>query len=613
MIRITFLSNGGKTVEAAENSNLLRVSLREQGGIPFKCGGGLCGTCRCQVVEGIEHTDQIKPKERKHLSEADIANNMRMACQTFVAGDIAVAWSGSPKVPDRMSAPAPLPPTRSQRGREMSTAALARPAPDVDADVFLNHIDGEWTRSSTRITFANTNPADTNDVVGHFQASSAQDAARAVQAAHAAFAAWRAAPVSVRAGVLERAAAHLEARADQIAAELTREEGKPLGQSREEVVRAARTLRFYAVEAQTITGEVFPQDDAAMEVSTLREPLGVVSVITPWNFPISIPARKIAPALVTGNTVVFKPSSDAPLSGYRLAEAFIAAGLPRGVLNFVTGSATEIGPALTEPEQVRAVTFTGSTEAGRRIQQSVAFTTRTQMELGGKNPLVVMEDADLDQAVELAIKGGLSLNGQACTGTSRIIVMAQVKAAFTERLVARVSALRIGPGTMSGTEIGPLATARQLETVLGYIEVGKGEATLLCGGERLTGGIFERGYYVRPAVFTDVTQAMRIAQEEIFGPVLAIIEADDYADALAKANDTPYGLSAAIVTSNPRHMHAFARDIQSGTVKINRTTTGNLINAPFGGLKQSSTSTFRESGRAGLDFFLQTKTVYRGC
>lgn len=495
----------------------------------------------------------------------------------------------------------------------MSTAALLRPAPDATAQTFLNHIDGAWSASAAGATFADVNPADTSDVVGHFQGSTAADAARAVAAAAAAFAGWRASPVSARAAVLERAAASLEARADTIAAELTREEGKPLGQSREEVLRAARTLRFYAVEAQTVTGEVFPQDDPAMEVSTVREPLGVVSVITPWNFPISIPARKIAPALATGNTVVFKPSSDAPLAGYRLAEALIEAGLPKGVLNFITGGAAEIGPAITEPACVRAVTFTGSTAAGARIQKAVAFTTRTQMELGGKNPLLVVEDADLDLAVDLAVKGGLSLTGQACTGTSRIIVVPPVKAAFTQKLLARIAALKVGPGTEKGADIGPLATARQLESVLGYIEIGKREARLLCGGERITEAPFDRGYYVRPAVFTDVTQSMRIAREEIFGPVLAIIEAKDFAEALAFANDTEYGLSAAIVTRNPRHMHLFAREIEVGTVKINRTTTGNLINAPFGGLKQSSTSTFRESGRAGLDFFLQTKTIYRGC
>ena len=479
--------------------------------------------------------------------------------------------------------------------------------------VFLNLIGGHWTASRGGALFDDVNPADVSDVVGRFQASVRADADAAVAAAAAAFASWRRVPVSERARILTAAAARLEAGAGRFAEELTREEGKPLAQSRDEFLRAAQTLRFYAVEGQAQSGETFASDDPDMDVFTLREPLGVVTVITPWNFPVSIPARKIAPALVTGNTVVFKPASDAPLSGYRLVEALVEAGLPPGVLNFITGAPGAIGAAITEPEVVRAVSFTGSTAAGEAIHRAVAFTTRTQMELGGKNPLIVMEDADLDLAVDLAVKGGLSLNGQACTGTSRILVAAPVRDAFTRRLVDRVRALKIGDGRTPGMDLGPLANARQLDTVLGYVAIGKGEATHLLGGDRLTGGAFDRGYYVSPAVFTDVTQSMRIAREEIFGPVLAIIETTDYADALAKANDSEYGLSAAIVTRNPRYMHAFARDIQSGTVKINRTTTGNVINAPFGGLKRSSTSTFRESGRVGLEFYTQTKTVYRGC
>ncbi|WP_420998093.1 aldehyde dehydrogenase family protein [Cupriavidus sp. 30B13] len=480
-------------------------------------------------------------------------------------------------------------------------------------DEFANHINGEWTKSASGRTFDNVNPADTDDIVGRFQASTAEDAQAAVAAAAAAFEAWKKTPITRRAKILNGAADWLEANAGQIAEELTREEGKALNLSKDEVLRSAQTIRFYAVEGQSFAGETYPQDDADMLVYSQREPLGVVTVISPWNFPVSIPARKIAPALIAGNTVVFKPSSDAPLSGYRLAQAFIEAGMPKGVLNFITGRAGDVGPAITEAPAVRAISFTGSTAAGQHIHRSVSLSTRTQMELGGKNPLIVMEDADLDRAVDLTIKGGFSLSGQACTGTSRVLVMASVKAAYTEKLLAKVRTLKIGSGMTPGMDLGPLATRKQLETVLGYVDIGKAEATHLCGGERLTGGEFDKGFYVAPAIFTDVTQQMRIAREEIFGPVIAIIEASSYADAIAKANDTEYGLSAAIVTSNPRYAHDFASDIQSGTVKINRTTTGNLINAPFGGLKQSSTSTFRESGRAGLEFYTQIKTVYRGC
>lgn len=480
-------------------------------------------------------------------------------------------------------------------------------------EAFRNHIDGEWTWSASEKTFDNTNPADTRDIVGRFQASTAADARAAVEAAAAAFAGWKRTPISRRAKILQSAADYLEANAEEFAEELTREQGKSLLLARDEILRSAQTLRFYAIEGQSFSGETFPNDDPDMIVYTQREPLGVVTVITPWNFPLSIPARKIAPALISGNTVVFKPSSDAPLIGYRLTEALVKSGIPKGAFNFVTGSAADVGPAITESPSVRAVSFTGSTAAGERIHRAVALTTRTQMELGGKNPLIVMEDADLDQAVDLTIKGGLSLTGQACTGTSRILVMAAIKAQFTEKLVARVRALKIGSGMTAGMDIGPLATQQQLETVLAYVAAGKQEATHVCGGERLTGAAYEHGYYVTPAIFTGVTQAMRIAREEIFGPVLAIIEVSSYEDALAKANDTEYGLSAAIATRNPRYMHRFAQDIQAGTVKINRTTTGNLVNAPFGGLKRSSTSTFRESGRTGLEFYTQIKTVYQGC
>jgi aldehyde dehydrogenase (NAD+) len=478
---------------------------------------------------------------------------------------------------------------------------------------FRNRIDGDWVRSGSRKLFDNINPAEISDVVGRFQASTSADARSAVDAASAAFEAWKNAPVSSRATVLNRAANYLEGNADRFANEITREQGKALNLAKDEILRSAQTLRFYAVEGQSFTGETFPNDDADMTVYTLREPLGVVSIITPWNFPVSIPSRKIAPALITGNTVVFKPSSDAPLSGYRLVEAFVEAGIPKGVLNFVTGSAADVGPAITEPAAVRAISFTGSTAAGEHICRAVGFTTRTQMELGGKNPLIVMEDADLDKAVDLTIKGGLSLAGQACTGTSRVLVMKQVQTEFIAKLATRVKALKIGSGLTPGMDMGPLATAKQLDTVLRYISIGKKEATLVCGGERLTGHGFDNGYYVSPAIFSGVTQDMTIAREEIFGPVISIIEIESYADAIAKANDTEYGLSAAIATRNPRYMHDFARDIQSGTVKINRTTTGNLINAPFGGLKRSSTSTFRESGRTGLEFYTQIKTVYRGC
>jgi alpha-ketoglutaric semialdehyde dehydrogenase len=477
---------------------------------------------------------------------------------------------------------------------------------------YFNHIDGEWCASIAGETFDNLNPADTRDVIGRFQASRAVDAHGAVRAAQSAFASWKKLSVAARAKYLLTAADYLEQRADAFGEELTREEGKSRALARDEFLRSAQTLRFYAIEAQSFGGETFPADDPKLTVYTLREPLGVVTVISPWNFPVSIPARKIAPALVCGNTVVFKPSSDAPLSGLRLVEAFVAAGIPRGVLNLVTGRASEVGPAIIEAPEIRAISFTGSTEAGEQIHRAASMSTRTQMELGGKNPLIVLEESDVPLAVDLAIKGGYSLTGQACTGTSRVLVTPRAKAAFVTQLKERAASLKIGSGMTPGVEIGPLATAGQLRTVLEYIEIGKQEARLAAGGHALTDGEYAHGYFVEPTIFVDVPRDARIAREEIFGPVISVIDVVDYDDAIAVANDSPYGLSAALVTQNATLMHRFAEDIEAGTVKINRTTTGNLVNAPFGGLKRSSTATFRESGRDGLEFYLQIKTIYRG-
>lgn len=477
---------------------------------------------------------------------------------------------------------------------------------------FGNLIDGQWRGARGGRRFETRNPADTRETVARYAASDGEDAAEAVAAAARAFAAWRATPITRRARILTDAAASIEQRADTLARELTREEGKLLALARDEFLRTAQTLRFYAVEAQTLGGETFPQDDPAMHVYTRRDPLGVVTAITPWNFPVSIAARKLAPALATGNTVVFKPASVAPGPGVRLAEALQAAGLPPGVLNLVTGAASAVGPAITTAPEVRAITFTGSTAAGEQIHRSVPFTTRTQMELGGKNPLIVLDDADLDLAVDLAVKGGLSLTGQACTGTGRLLVTRGIKAEFTRRLVQRVQALVIGPGLQAGVDITPLASAQQLDSVLTHLARGREEARHLCGGERPTGAALAHGHYLSPAVFDEVTPDMHLAREEVFGPLLAVIEVADCAEAIAVANDSDYGLAAAICTRDARAMHRFAQDIEAGTVKINRTTTGNLVNAPFGGVKRSSTSVLRESGRAGLEFFTSTKTVYHG-
>ena len=476
----------------------------------------------------------------------------------------------------------------------------------------LNLIGGAWVPASDGATFENRNPADTSDLVSTHAAATERDARAAVDAAAAAFPAWRAMAPGKRAAILDKAAAHLEAHAEQYGAELCREEGKLQSLAVAEVKRAAQTLRFYAVEGQTLTGETFPNDDPGQLVYTQLEPLGVATVITPWNFPVSIPARKIAPALITGNTVVFKPASDAPLIGLRLAEAFAAAGIPEGVLNLVIGPARAVGPAITADPRVRAISFTGSTAAGQTIHRSVPLTTRTQMELGGKNPIIVMPDADIDTAVGLTIAGGFNLTGQACTGTSRVLVHAEIHDAFLAKLIEKTAALTVGPGADAATKVGPLASKAQLDNVLGYIEAGKAEATLSHGGRQLTDPPLDKGHFVEPTIFSGVAPDARIAREEIFGPVLAVMEVKSYDQAVEIANDSDYGLSASLVTNDFGLIQRFPGDIEAGTVKVNRTTTGNLVNAPFGGVKCSSTATFRESGRAGLDFFTQSKTVYLG-
>lgn len=484
---------------------------------------------------------------------------------------------------------------------------------ETSTKTYGNYIDGEWVESESKQTFESINPANIRECVGRFQASVAADVVRAIEAAERAFPAWASTPPSQRAAILNKAADLLESRVDQYAEELTREEGKPLNDSKMEIRRSAQTLRYYAVEGQSFTGETFPNDDPNMLVYTLREPLGVASIITPWNFPISIPSRKIAPALITGNTVVFKPSSETPLIALRLVEALHEAGIPKGVINLVTGSAAQTGGPLASHPAVRAISFTGSNAAGEAIHRAASLTTRTQMELGGKNPLIVMEDGDLDLAVNLAVKGGYSLTGQACTGTSRVIVMESVAGEFVEKLAAKTRSLKIADGFTPGVDITPLASAKQLKNVLEYVRIGKEEgATLVCGGERLDGPDYEHGYYVTPAIFADVKAEMRIAQEEIFGPVIAVIAVASFEEAIAVANGVSYGLSASIVTRDIATAQKYTKQIQAGTVKVNRTTTGNLINAPFGGIKNSSTSTFRESGRVGLEFFTQTKTVYFG-
>ncbi len=479
------------------------------------------------------------------------------------------------------------------------------------SETYLNCIGGEWVESQSGETFANVNPADTGEVVGRFQASTAADARAAIEAAAEAAPAWRRTPAPKRGEILAAAARIIERDLDDIAEGLTREEGKTLPEAKGETARAVQIFDYFAQEGRRLSGETTPSEFERTLLYTVKEPLGVVGIITPWNFPVAIPAWKIAPALVAGNAVVFKPASNAPLTALRVVKALEEAGLPAGVLNFVTGSGASVGAELAANPEVRGISFTGSDTVGGRLYGEVTGRgAKCQCEMGGKNPIVVMEDADLDQAVSLTINGAMWSTGQKCTATSRAIVHREVLDEFTGKLVAGVEEIKVGNGLEEGVQVGPSIDEDQLNTVLEYIEIGKQEgAKLLAGGRRLTEPPLDKGYFVAPTVFGDVTNDMRIAREEIFGPVVGIIAAADFEEALAIANDTRFGLSASICTRDVHRAMEFADRIEAGMVHINSPTVGAEVQVPFGGMKDSSTGT-REQGRVAVDFYTETKTVY---
>jgi acyl-CoA reductase-like NAD-dependent aldehyde dehydrogenase len=469
-----------------------------------------------------------------------------------------------------------------------------------------NFIDQCWVPAASGRTFTRRNPADTADVIGAFPESGAADVGTAVDALDKAAPEWASTSPERRAAILESAAAHLESRSAQLIDELVREEGKTVAEATMEVSRTPMNLRFYAGEATRSGGSTYPAAGANL-VYTLREPVGIVGAITPWNFPLNIPSRKLGPALAAGNPVLFKPSELTPLMGQRLVESLLAGGLPPGAIALVQGGGTA-GVAVTADPRVAAVTFTGSTQVGRMIHSQVGPQRRVQLEMGGKNPVVVAGNADLDAAAALIVKGAFGLSGQACTGTSRVIAVDAVHDALLERVVAKTEALQVGPGTQPGVSMGPLASAEQLEKYLGYVAAGIEEgAVLRCGGTTAGHG----GFFVRPAVFSDTTPTMRIVREEVFGPLLAFQRAESLDDAIDLANATDYGLSAAIVTGNLADATHFAHRSKSGLVKINQPTTGMALNAPFGGFKASSTQVFKEqAGPSLMDFYTVEKTVY---
>lgn len=479
------------------------------------------------------------------------------------------------------------------------------------SDAYRNLINGEWKASKSGEIFHTINPANNEEIVGSFQKSTVDDVREAIDAAHAAFPAWRAMHAGTRGDLLLKAAAILRTKVDDITAIMTKEMGKIVAETRGETLRAALVLEWAAGEGRRINGETFPSDQPNTFLYTVKEPLGVVGLITPWNFPIAIPAWKMAPALVTGNTVVIKPASNTPLTCIRLIEALVEAGLPPGVVNIVTGSGSVVGNEIVDNQKVKAISFTGSNAVGQDLySRGSRRLAKVQCEMGGKNPIIVCEDADIDVAVACTVASAMLTTGQKCTACSRVIVMKSIMDIFLEKVLEEVKKYKVGDGFDESVKVGPQVDENQLNTVLEYIAIGKQEgATLAYGGQHLTTGAYAKGYFVEPTVFTNVTPDMRIAKEEIFGPVLAVMAANDLDDALSIANSVEYGLAASLHSKDIEKIHRFTQNIQAGLVHVNSGTIGAEVHVPFGGYKGSSTGS-REQGTAAIDFYTQTKTVY---
>ncbi|MFC7458939.1 aldehyde dehydrogenase family protein [Hydrogenophaga defluvii] len=470
-----------------------------------------------------------------------------------------------------------------------------------------NLIAGEWL-AGTGLR-RNINPSDTSDLVGEYAHADAAQTERAIQAARQAFPAWSRGSVQVRADALEKIAAELLARKDELGNLLAREEGKTLPEAVGEVARAGQIFRFFAGEVVRASGEHLPSVRPGIEVDITREPIGVVGIITPWNFPIAIPAWKIAPALAYGNCVVFKPADLVPGSAWALAEIISRSGIPPGVFNLVMGPGSQVGQTLLNHADIDAISFTGSVDTGRRVLAATAPRfAKVQLEMGGKNPLVVLDDADLARAVECAVQGSYFSTGQRCTASSRLIVQRGILPRFTEAVVERLKTLKVDDARAPGTDIGPVVDESQLAQDLSYIQIGQDEGARLAFGGR----VLERatqGFYLEPALFVDAEPGMRIAREEIFGPVACIVPADNFEHALALANDTAFGLSAGICTSSLNHATQFKREAQAGMVMVNAATAGVDYHVPFGGRKGSSYGP-REQGRYAAEFFTTVKTAY---
>jgi aldehyde dehydrogenase (NAD+) len=477
--------------------------------------------------------------------------------------------------------------------------------------VYRNLIDGEWVEASTGQTFENRNPADTRDVVGIFQRSGKADVDAAIAAAKQAFAKWRLIPAPRRAEIIYRAAEMLMERKEDFSRDMTREMGKILKETRGDVQEAVDTAYYMAGEGRRMFGPTTPSELPNKFAMAVRQPIGVCGMITPWNFPMAIPSWKLLPALVCGNTCVIKPAQDTPLSTFNLVRVLYDAGLPRGVVNIVTGFGSEVGTPITEHADVKAISLTGSSAVGRIVGTTAAKSFKhCSLELGGKNPMIVLDDANLDLAIEGGLWGGFGTTGQRCTATSRIIVQKGIYGKFVERYVERAKALKVGNGLDETVEMGPAINENQLKTDLSYVDIGKAEgARLKCGGNPLDKGDYQPGYFMEPTVFVDVDRKMRIAQEEIFGPVVSIIACDDLEDAIEIANGIDYGLSSALYTKDVNKAFVAMRDLHAGITYINAPTIGAEVHLPFGGVKATGNG-HREGGLGAIDFFSEWKSIY---
>jgi len=477
--------------------------------------------------------------------------------------------------------------------------------------IFKNYINGEWVPSASGLTFDNSNPADRRELVGMFQKSSRHDVEDAIQAAKDAYKTWRLTPPPKRGEILYRAARLLSERKEEYASQMTREMGKVIEETRGDVQEAIDMTYYMAGEGRRLFGQTTTSELPNKFCMWVRSPIGVCSLVTPWNFPMAIPSWKIMPALICGNAVVIKPATDTPLSTYNLVQTLAEAGVPRGVVNLVTGSGPEVGTALLSHDAVRVVSFTGSTEVGRNVAAACAGTFKHAcLEMGGKNIIMVMEDANLDLAVDGAIWGGFGTTGQRCTASSRIAVHKDVYKEFVEKFVTRARALKVGNGLDPSVQMGPLVNTSQLKTVEEYVEIGKDEgAKLLCGGERLTGGDYDLGCFYTPTIFGDCKPEMRICREEIFGPVVSIMPCASLEEAIEIGNGVVYGLSSSIYTRNVNRAFQAMRDLETGIFYVNAPTIGAETHLPFGGTKQTGNG-HREAATAALDFYSEWKAVY---